>query len=57
MILREEAVSTTEVLFEGLHQHGITSDMLNIAMILGNAEAIGVAVENQIGIAYIELVI
>ena len=53
MILREEAAGTTEVLFEGLRQQGITPDMLNVAMILGNAEAICMAVEEGIGVAFI----
>lgn len=53
VILREEAAGTTEVLFAGLQQHNITPDMLNIAMILGNAEAICMAVEEGIGVAFI----
>jgi DNA-binding transcriptional LysR family regulator len=53
LILREEGAGTTEVLLDGLRQHGITEDMLNIAMVLGNAEAISMAVEEGIGVAFI----
>jgi DNA-binding transcriptional LysR family regulator len=53
MILREDVAGTVEVLEEGLRQQGITPDMLNIAMMLGNAEAICMAVEKQIGVAFI----
>lgn len=53
MILREEAAGTREVLMEGLLKHDISSDMLNVAMVLGNAEAIGMAVEEGLGIAFI----
>jgi DNA-binding transcriptional LysR family regulator len=53
MILREEVAGTREVLFDGLRQHDIQPDMLNVAMTLGNAEAIEMAVEEGIGIAFI----
>jgi len=53
MILREEAAGTMEVLIEGLLHQGISADMLNVAMILGNAEAICMAVEEGIGVAFI----
>jgi len=53
IILREESAGTLEVLLDGLHQFDITSDMLNIAMVLGNAEAIEMAVEEDIGIAFV----
>ena len=53
MILREEVAGTREVLFEGLRQHDILPDMLNVAMTLGNAEAIEMAVEEGIGIAFV----
>ncbi len=45
MILREEVAGTHEVLVEGLMRFDISSDMLNVAMMLGNAEAIELAVE------------
>ncbi len=53
MILREEAAGTREVVADGLRQHDITPEMLNIAMVLGNAEAIEMAVEEELGIAFI----
>lgn len=53
MILREEVAGTREVLFEGLMKCDISPDMLNIAMVLGNAEAIEMAVEEGLGIAFI----
>lgn len=53
IILREEDAGTYEVMMEGLRAHGITLDMLNVAMTLGNAEAIEMAVEEGLGIAFI----
>ena len=53
IILREEGAGTLEVLLEGLREFDITPDMLNEAMVLGNAEAIEMAVEENIGIAFI----
>ncbi len=53
LILREESSGTREVMLEGLKSHGITIDRLNIVMEVGNAEAIEVAVEEGIGIAFI----
>jgi len=53
IILREEVAGTREVLMEGLRQHDILPDMLNVAMTLGNAEAIEMAVEEGIGIAFV----
>ncbi len=53
MILREEVAGTREVLVEGLQRHDISPDMLNIAMVLGNAEAIVMAVGEGIGVAFV----
>lgn len=53
MILREELAGTREVLAEGLRRHDLSLDMLNISMVLGNAEAIEMAVEEGLGIAFI----
>ena len=53
MILREESAGTIEVLKKGLLEHDISFDMLNVAMVLGNAEAIEMAVEEGIGVAFI----
>ena len=53
IILREETSGTREVLLDGLKPHGITLDRLNVVMEVGNAEAIEIAVEEGIGIAFI----
>ena len=53
MILREEIAGTREVLVEGLQGHDISPDMLNIAMVMGNAEAIVMAVGEGIGVAFV----
>jgi len=53
MILREESAGTLEVLKNGLLEHDISLDMLKVAMGLGNAEAIEIAVEEAIGVAFI----
>ncbi len=53
IILREEAAGTREVLADGLRQHDISPDMLNVSMVLGNAEAIEMAVEEELGIAFV----
>ena len=53
MILREELAGTREVLFDALRQQDIYPEMLNVAMELGNAEAIVMAVEEKIGVAFI----
>jgi DNA-binding transcriptional LysR family regulator len=53
IIMREEASGTREVLMEGLRQHDILPDMLKVAMTLGNAEAIEMAVEENLGISFV----
>lgn len=53
IISREEGSGTREVMRTGLLEQDITFDMLNIVMTLGNAEAIEMAVEEGIGIAFI----
>jgi DNA-binding transcriptional LysR family regulator len=53
MILREELAGTREVLVDGLLKCDISPDMLNIAIVLGNAEAIEMAVEEDLGIAFV----
>jgi DNA-binding transcriptional LysR family regulator len=53
MILREESSGTIEVLKRGLLEHDISFDMLNVVMGLGNAEAIEMAVEEGIGVAFV----
>ena len=53
LILREELAGTREVLIDSLLQRDIAPEMLNVAMVLGNAEAICVAVEEELGIAFV----
>jgi LysR family transcriptional regulator, transcriptional activator of the cysJI operon len=53
LILREELAGTREVLIEGLQKHDISPEILNVAMVLGNAEAIEMAVEEGLGIAFV----
>ncbi len=53
LILREETAGTYDVLIDGLRKCDIAVDMLNVAMILGNSEAIEMAVEEGIGVAFI----
>lgn len=53
LILREEHAGTREVLLDGLRQHDILPDLLNVVMTLGNAEAIEMAVEEGIGISFV----
>jgi DNA-binding transcriptional LysR family regulator len=53
MILREEVAGTREVLFNALREQDIYPEMLSVAMELGNAEAICMAVEEKIGVAFV----
>jgi DNA-binding transcriptional LysR family regulator len=53
LISREETSGTRQVVQEGLARFGITPDRLNIVMELGNAEAIMMAVEEGIGVAFV----
>ncbi|MDO9300272.1 MAG: LysR substrate-binding domain-containing protein, partial [Anaerolineales bacterium] len=53
LIMREEISGTCETVMEGLKSYGITPDMLNVTMELGNAEAIEMAVERGVGIAFV----
>ncbi|MEI8133050.1 MAG: selenium metabolism-associated LysR family transcriptional regulator [Leptolinea sp.] len=53
LILREESSGTREALVDGLRQDDISVDMLNIAMVLGNTEAIEMAVEEGLGVAFV----
>jgi DNA-binding transcriptional LysR family regulator len=53
IIFRDEASGTYEVVQEGLRQHDISTDMLNVVMELGNTEAIEMAVEEGIGVAFV----
>lgn len=53
IIMREEVSGTCETVLQGLKSYGITPDMLNVAMELGNPEAIEMAVERGVGIAFV----
>jgi DNA-binding transcriptional LysR family regulator len=53
IIMREETSGTRETLLNGLRACGVTPDMLNIVMELGSSEAIELAVERGMGIAFV----
>lgn len=53
IIMREETSGTRQALFEALRQRDINPELLNVVMILGNAEAIEMAVGEGIGMAFI----
>jgi len=53
IIMREEISGTSETVLYGLKSYGITPDMLNVTMELGNPEAIEMAVERGAGIAFV----
>jgi len=53
IITREATSGTCEVVLEGLKAFDTTMDMLNVTMELGNAEAIEMAVEHGVGIAFV----
>jgi len=53
IIMREEISGTCETVLQGLKPYGITPDMLNVVMELGNPEAIEMAVERGVGIAFV----
>lgn len=53
IIMREEMSGTCETVMQGLKSFGITPDMLKVTMELGNPEAIAMAVERGVGIAFV----
>jgi DNA-binding transcriptional LysR family regulator len=53
IIMREEMSGACETVLQGLKAYGITPDMLKVAMELGNPEAIEMAVERGVGIAFV----
>ena len=53
IIMREEMSGTCETVMHELKTFGITPDMLDVAMELGNPEAIEMAVERGVGIAFV----
>ena len=52
-ILREEGSSTCRMVQEGLAGQGLGLALLQVVMVVGNAEAIEMAVEHGLGIAFI----
>jgi DNA-binding transcriptional LysR family regulator len=52
-ILCEEGCSTRQMLQEELERHGFAVDQLQLVMVAENVEAIGVAVEHGLGIAFV----
>jgi len=52
-IMRDDTAGTRQVMMEGLLEHGIHLDDLNVVMELGNAEAIEMAVEEGIGVSIV----
>jgi DNA-binding transcriptional LysR family regulator len=53
IILREEMSGTCETIMQELKKFSITPDMLNVVMELGSANAIEMAVERGVGIAFV----
>lgn len=53
ILLREETSGTRDVLFNALIQRDISPDMLKVAMVIGNSEAIEMAVEEGLGVAFV----
>ncbi len=53
LIVREESSGTREAITEGLRAHGLSCELMRPCMELGNAEAIEMAVENGVGIAFV----
>jgi DNA-binding transcriptional LysR family regulator len=52
-ILREEGCSTCRLIERALAEYGISLDQLRVVMSVGNSEAIEMAVEHGLGIAFI----
>lgn len=53
IIMREDTSGTTATLLDGLKTHNISMDMIRVVMELGSAEAIEMAVERSVGIAFV----
>lgn len=53
LIKCDETSGTCETVLEGLKHHQITADSLNVAMELGSLEAVEMAVERGVGIAFV----
>jgi DNA-binding transcriptional LysR family regulator len=55
-IMREEGCSTWEMVEQGLAEHHVHVDELDVVMSVGNSEAIVMAVEHGLGIAFVSRV-
>jgi DNA-binding transcriptional LysR family regulator len=53
MIMREPSSGTYEVVYQALAANDLPLDMLNVVMVLGNAEAIEMSVEEGIGVGFV----
>jgi DNA-binding transcriptional LysR family regulator len=53
IIMREEVSGTCESVLQEIKKYGITPDMLNVTMELGSSDAIEMAVECGVGIAFV----
>jgi DNA-binding transcriptional LysR family regulator len=56
-IFREEGAGTLEAVRDGLAWHDLSLDHLDVVMTLGNSEAIRMAVQERIGVAFISLLV
>lgn len=56
-ILRETTSGTLEAVRRGLEEHGLSLDRLRAVMTLGNAEAIRMAVQERIGVAFVSAMV
>ena len=56
-IMREEGSGTKVVLAEALSQHGIGVDELRTVLMLGNSEAIALAVQEGIGVGFLSQIV
>lgn len=53
IIKGEETTGTCETVMEGLKQHRISMDQLNVVMELGSMEAVAMSVERGVGVAFV----
>jgi DNA-binding transcriptional LysR family regulator len=53
ILLRESGSGTFELVMQALGAHHISPDMLDVAMVLGNTEAIAMSVEEGLGVAFV----
>ncbi len=53
IVMREEVSGTCETVMQEIKKYGLTADMLNVVMELGSSDAIEMAVECGVGIAFV----